>query len=198
MKADDLLSLANARHGYFMYESGYHSDLWFDLETLCQRPACLRPFVLELCREITEIKPEVICGPLIEGAFVALVAALELQREFVYTLRLDESTEERMFAVAYELPQALQQSVAGRRVAVVNDVISAGSAVRGTLQSLRTAGAEVVGIASLVVLGDSLFRFAEQQGIVVRTLVALPNEMWAPATCPLCMDGIPLQKLAHH
>lgn len=103
-----------------------------------------------------------------------------------------------MFPVSYELPPVLKQAVAGKRVAVVNDVISAGSAVRGTLNSLRKSGAEVVGIASLVVLGDSIYRFAENEGIPVKAPLTMANNMWEPETCPLCMANVPLQKLADH
>ena len=198
MNHDDFLALVDGRRGHFLYESGYHSSLWFDLESLCLRPERLRPFVQELCGEIAEMQPEVICGPLIEGAFVGLLAARELEREFVYTLRRDDGAEGRMFGVRYELPVALRGAVMGKRVVVVNDVISAGSAVRGAMESLRDAGAEVVGVASLVVLGDSFFEFAERERVPVRTLLRMPNEMWEPASCPLCRDGVALERLAEH
>ena len=42
MPYDDLLPLVNARSGHFAYESGHHSDLWLDLETLCESPTALR------------------------------------------------------------------------------------------------------------------------------------------------------------
>jgi orotate phosphoribosyltransferase len=198
MTQDDFLSLAAGRRGHFLYESGYHSDLWFDLETLCQNPAALRPFIPDLGRHLEPFHPDVICGPLIEGAFVALLAASELRCDFVYTLRFNAGFEDKLFGVPYELPKSLQSAVTGKRIAIVNDVISAGSAVRGTLQSLRQAGAEIVCIASLVVLGDSFPPFAREHEIPLRTLLTLPNNTWEPEHCPLCAQGIPLQNLADH
>jgi Orotate phosphoribosyltransferase len=196
MNAENFFSLINGRRGHFLYESGYHSDVWFDLETLCQRPTLIRSFLLELCSDIAATKPEVICGALIEGAFVALLTAMELQCQFVYTLRVSEGVAGQMFGVAYELPATLQKVVLGKRVAVVNDVISAGSAVRGTLQSLSKAGAEIACVGSLVVLGDSFLEFAEQQSLSLRTLLKLPNNLWQPSLCPLCAASVPLQRLA--
>jgi len=140
----------------------------------------------------------VICGPLVEGAFVALLAASELQRNFVYTLRCAEPDQDRLFPVSYDLPKSLRSTVAEKRVAVVNDVISAGSAVRGTLNSLKAAGADVVCIASLVGLGESFSAFARQQAMEYRTLLTLPNNTWKPEECPLCSKREPLQELADH
>jgi orotate phosphoribosyltransferase len=198
MSPEDFFALADGRRGHFLYESGYHSDLWFDLETLFRRPTAVRPFVVDLCRELTDFKPDVISGALIEGAFVALLVASELKREFVYALRFAEANQGSMFPVSYEVPKPLEHAIAGKRVALVNDVISAGSAVRGVLQSLRKANAEVVCIASLVVLGETFVEFARQQEIPLRTLLKMPNEMWKPEECPLCRKEVPLQRLADH
>ena len=198
MTPDDFYSLANVRRGHFLYESGYHGRIWLDLETLCQRPVALHPFIVELCREIEAFKPDVICGPLIEGAFAALMAASELRAEFVYTLRVETTEQNRMFSVRYQLPEPLRIRVARKRVAVINDVISAGSAVRGSLDSLREAGADVVCIASLVVFGKMFVDFAEEQSLPLKMLLELPNQMWTSENCPLCIQNLPLQKLATH
>ena len=198
MEAEYFRSLVNGRSGHFLYESGYHSDVWFDLETLCSRPDAIRPLIVELCTAVVEWKPEVICGPLIEGSFLALLVATEVGLRFVYAVRVAGDPDSRMFPVSYEIPAALTQAVAGKRVAVVNDVISAGSAVRGTTKSLRNIGAQVVGIASLAVLGDSFEQFAQQERIPLKFLLKMTNNMWEPKSCPLCVANVPLQKLATH
>ncbi len=198
MDAEHFLSLINGRRGHFLYESGYHSDLWFDLETLCSRPSVIRPLVVELSQVVVEWKPQVICGPLIEGGFFALLTAMDLGLSFVYALRTDGPSDSRMFPVSYELPAVLNHAVAGKRVAVLNDVISAGSAVRGTLQNLKKCGADIVGIATLALLGDSFLHFAEQEAIPLKALFRMANNMWEPEACPLCVAKVPLQRLATH
>jgi orotate phosphoribosyltransferase len=68
-----------------------------------------------------------------------------------------------------------------RRVAIVNDVISAGSAVRGTLEDLRACGAETVAVAAIAVLGPSAAAFAALNNLALESLrscqagVALQN-----------------------
>src|SRR5512138_3517980 len=118
MEAEYFLSLVHGQRGHFAYESGYHSDTWFDLETLCSHPRAVRPAILELCTEIAEWKPEVICGPLIEGGFIALLTAIELGVSFVYTLRLAGSSDSGLFPISYELPSAMKPVIGGKRVVV--------------------------------------------------------------------------------
>jgi orotate phosphoribosyltransferase len=194
---DELLSLVRARSGHFVLESGYHSDVWFDLEALCHRPAALRPYVTALAAHVHEFKPDVVYGALVEGAFVALLAACELQTEFVYALR-SGGDPNQLFSVSYHLPHALHDVVEGKRVVVVNDVISAGSAVRGAVDDVERLGGSVVAVASLVLLGDHFAEFCRARQLPLITLFRQEFHLWLPDTCPLCAAGSVPDYLAHH
>jgi orotate phosphoribosyltransferase len=78
----------------------------------------------------------------------------------------------------------------------VNDVISAGSAVRGVLSDLQAIGADVVAIGALLVLGDSFVDFAAEHHLALETLEKMPHKLWTPTECPLCAAGMPLEFLA--
>jgi orotate phosphoribosyltransferase len=190
---DKLLSLVRGRQGHFRLESGHHGDLWFQLETLCLHSRELRPFGARLAAQLVRYEVEVVCGPLVEGAFVALLVALELGCDFAYAERFADTTREGLFPVEYRLPRALQPVVKGKRVAIVNDVISAGSAVRGTYSDLQAIGANVVAIGSLLALGDAISEFAAGQGVALELLERMPNNLWTPSQCPLCAAGTPLE-----
>lgn len=189
-----LAELFAVRRGHFVFESGHHGDLWLDLEKLCLRPATLRPFTAELARWVEEQRADVICGPLVEGAFVALLVAEKLTAEFVYTERLDPPASERdnnqLFPIRYRLPAALRPTVRGRRVAIVNDVINAGSAVRGTSADLVECGAELAGIACLLTLGDAAADFALSCSVPLFQLATREMNLWPPQDCPLCEAGV--------
>lgn len=199
MTREEFFALVNARRGHFVYESGYHSDLWLDLETLCRRPAVVQRYAAELARSVSGWRPDVICGPVVEGAFVGSMVASELACDFVYTTRVADPSGEGLFRVQYPLPAVLSSVVAGRRVIIVNDVISAGSAVRGTVQSLRAASADVVGVACLVSLGNAFQAYASEQGLPVQGLLQLhDNNLWEPKACPLCLNKVAVENLAAH
>ena len=193
----DLASLLHRRTGHFEYESGHHGDVWLDLETLCQKPHSLRPFVSELASRLASYKPEVVCGPLVEGAFLALLVGGELGCEFTYANRFaNNAGSGRLYPVEYRLPETLRTTVKGRRVAIVNDVISAGSAVRGTYVDLISHGARVSVVGCLLVMGDAFPAYAGEHGLAVEALDREPHHLWQSQECPLCAQGVPLERLA--
>jgi orotate phosphoribosyltransferase len=164
-----LLELIPTRRGHFAYVSGDHGDLWLDLDTLFARPRALRPYVAELAEMLPSV--DVVCGPLTGGAYLAELVADTLDRDFAWS---DGDT--------------LTGSVTGRRVAIVDDAINAGSAVTAAARSLTAAGGTVVAVAALLTLGDAPPTLA---GVPVRALTTLPSHLWPAATCPLCATGSP-------
>jgi len=184
--------LLPARRGHFRLESGHHGELWLDLELLFLRPALLQPLADALARALARHRVEAICGPLVEGAFLAMMVARSLDVPFTYSEPRAGGRAGGLFPVDYPLPAGFPPLLAGRRVAIVNDVINAGSAVRGTLASLGACGVQPVAIATLAVLGESAARLAAEAGLPLETLARLPNELWLPAECPLCARQVPL------
>ncbi len=190
---DDVLRLLAARKGHFLLESGHHGDLWLDLELLSLRPGLLRALAAELANRLLPFDADVVCGPLVEGALVGLLVASELGVQFCYSERFARRTNEEFFPAGYRLPDAFRCTVRQKRVAIVNDVINAGSAIRGTFEDLELCGATVVAIGALLVLGTAAAEFAATKGVALEAIAALPNNLWGSANCPLCASGIPLQ-----
>ena len=190
---ENILTFVRGRQGHFKLESGHHGDVWFELETLCLHSREVQPFAAQLAAKLAPHKAEVVCGPLNEGAFIALLVSLELGCDFVYAERFASAGRAGLFPVEYRLPRALHSAVKGRRVAIVNDVISAGSAVRGAFFDLQSIGADIVAIGALLALGDSIANFAVEHHVALELLQQMPHNLWAPAQCPLCAAGLPLE-----
>jgi orotate phosphoribosyltransferase len=130
---------------------------------------------------------------LVGGAFVALMVAEGLDREFVFAEQFARRPGDGLFPVGYRIPQALRSSLEGRRVAVVDDVINAGSAIRGALADVRACGAIPAAIGSLIVLGSPAAEVALKEGLPLETLSHVANAVWEPSACPLCAAGVPLE-----
>jgi orotate phosphoribosyltransferase len=194
-RREELLGFLGARRGHFRYESGHHGSLWLELDPIYLRAGPIRRLAVELARRISPHGVEAVCGPLIGGAFLAQWVAAELDVDFVYAERIAHPPGDGLFPVEYRIPDTLRPSVVGRRVAVVDDVINAGSATRGTVADLRAGGARTAAIGALLVLVDSATRFAADGGIPVESLSSLPSELWVPTDCPLCSSGVPLEGL---
>jgi len=185
----DLLSLASPRHGHFRLESGHHANLWLDLEGLFVQPALVRPFVTHLARALRTHKVVGVCGPLVGGAFLAQMLASALKAEFFFTERVLPGEGDGLYQAQYHLPPAARGRERDKRFAIVDDAISAGSAVRATYAELQGHGADPVVIGALLVMGSAASPYFAERGVPIEAVTRVPFDLWVPAECPLCASG---------
>jgi orotate phosphoribosyltransferase len=193
---EEIVHLIRARRGHFRYESGHHGDLWLELDRLYLRPNRLRPFAEELARRLAAHGVEAVCGPMVGGALLGQMVAQALDAEFYVAEPFTRPTGDGLFPVGYKIPDALRPAVRGKATAVVDDVINAGSAVRGALDDLKACGARVVALGALMTLGDRASDLAAGEGLALESLARMPNTLWEPSACPLCASGAPLAGVA--
>ncbi|MCA1652580.1 MAG: orotate phosphoribosyltransferase [Acidobacteria bacterium] len=191
--SNDILRLVAGRPGHFRLESGHHSRLWLDLDTLFLDPARVRPFVNKLAVLLRSHDVDAVCGPLVGGALLAQTVAAALDLHFFVTARVVPADRHGLYPVRYVLPRTLRHRAERNRFAIVDDVISAGSAVRGTCLELEAHGAQPVVIGALLRLGDAATPFFAEKGVPVESVVQLPYDMWLPEDCPLCASQAPLE-----
>lgn len=191
---DEIVGLLDGRKGHFLLESGHHGDLWLELDSLFVRPGRLEPLAAELARRLAAHDVDAVCGPLTGGAFLAQLVAARLDAESYYSERSHDTRGEGLYAAEYRLPAALRERVPGKRVAIVDDVINAGSATRATLRDLEACGARAVALGALLTLGSGASELAEEAGLALERLASLPNSLWAPSECPMCAAGTTLER----
>jgi orotate phosphoribosyltransferase len=125
------------------------------------------------------------------GAFLAQMIAGELDAGFSFAERRTNADR----SVAYSITPALRTAMRGKRVALVDDAISAGSAVRATLADLEACGATVVVVGALILVGGRAQGFAADRGLPLEWLERVQNPLWDPSDCPLCAAGEPLNQM---
>lgn len=189
-----LLNLLAARKGHFKLESGHHGNLWLDLDSLFLHPAQIQRFAVELANRLAKYNIAAVCGPLVGGALIAQTVAAALDVEFYYTERFVLPQRDGLYPVEYRLPTSLRKLVSGKEIAIIDDVINAGSAVRGTFAELQSCGAKPVAIGALLVLGSAASDFFTKNNLPVESLATFPNDIWTPAECPLCASHVPLEE----
>jgi orotate phosphoribosyltransferase len=191
----DILDALPSRRGHFALESGYHADLWITLDALFVDPAAIAPLVVALADHLRAHTPTAICGPLLGGAFLAQAVATHLAVKFLVVEPAPAPPADAapaLFTARYRLPPGQRPHARGERVAVIDDVISAGSSVRAAIAALTDAGASIAAVGALVILGDAALEHFAAQAIAVETLGHRPFPLHAPTACPMCRDGIPL------
>lgn len=195
----DFLQLLAHRRGHFALESGHHGELWLDLDDLFLRPAPLARHIAELAGLLRDDIPSLdgVCGPLLGGGLVAHAIAAALDCQFFVAERVGFSgAQDELFRAQYRVPQCAREQLPGRRIVVVDDVINAGSATRAAVADLRLAGATVVGVGALLVLGDRAAEYASSEMVPLVHVAALPSRIWTPPDCPLCAAAVPLEDLS--
>ncbi len=140
----------------------------------------------ELAEQLAPMRPEVVAT----NATLGLPVAIEVTRALglddylllhkTPKIHLEDAFTEPLSSITTDARQVLrldrarQQLVAGKRVVLVDDVVSTGGTIAAGCRLLRSAGAELVGIGALLVEGTSWHDTLGQDAELVRSLGTLP------------------------
>jgi orotate phosphoribosyltransferase len=182
-----VVGLAAPRRGHFDLGTGYHGDLWLDLDAMLLRPARLEAHIGSLADRLRPYQVDAVCGPLAGGAYLAWALASRMATAFVPAERACSGTA----GPAYRLP-AVPGGIAGWRVAIADDAINAGTAVRACFGQLRERGAIPVAVGALLALTPASAAAAETLAVPFHAVETIASQAWPAAQCPLCATGIPL------
>lgn len=188
MTDGDVSELARPRRGHFDLGTGYHGDLWLDLDALFLWPDRLGPAARQLAAELRRYRPDAVSGPLTGGAFLAQLLAGLLGTAFLPAHPAAGSPP------GFLVPAGLREGITGWRVAVADDAVNVGTAVLATCEELRGAGAVPVAVAALLALGPARARLAGTLGLPFHTVSALASEAWPAGNCALCASGVPIDQ----
>lgn len=171
--------------GHFRLTSGLHSPEYLQSALVLQHPRyaeLLGQAVASALKELTQADEiGLVASPAIGGIIIGHEAARALGARFVFT--------ERDASGKMTLRRGFQAGTAETAV-VVEDVMTTGGSTREVVESLRAAGARVLGAATII---DRSGGQAEV-GVPRAALVTLNVVTYPPGDCPLCRDGLPVTK----
>jgi orotate phosphoribosyltransferase len=126
--------------GHFVLSSGLHSKNYLQCALLLQHPVEAARFGQALADEFRDQRIETVAAPAIGGLIIGYEVARSLGARFIWTERdAGLMTLRRGFSVR-----------PGESVLVVEDVITTGGSTRETIETLKQAGARVIGAASII------------------------------------------------
>ena len=185
MESGGAVRLAQPARGHFDLGTGYHGDVWLELDALLRRPAGLRQPVRWMADRLREHAVNAVCGPVEGGAFLAYAVADLLTAAFLPGYRTPGET------AGYHL-SSVPGGIAGWRVGIVDNAVNAGTAVAACAAAVRAQDAVPVAVTSLLALGDASETIPERLGVPFYPAATLPGRAWPAARCELCVEGIPL------
>lgn len=196
MSDDDVLALlaqvgALITGDHLVYTSGRHGSSYVNKDALYPHTAATSAVCAQIARHFAPAGVEVVAGPTVGGVIMAQWTAHHLSeltgREVLAVYAEEEpdgAGKRRVLRRGYD---AL---VAERRVLVVEDILTTGGSVRLVVAAVRAAGGTVVGVGALCNRGAVTAELIEAPQLYA--LSEVPLESYAPAECPLCAAGVPV------
>ncbi|EFO80722.1 phosphoribosyltransferase [Oscillochloris trichoides DG-6] len=176
---------------HIVYTSGRHGSSYVNKDALYPHTEATRSVCAQIAAHYADQQIEVVAGPTVGGVIIAQWTAHHLGqaagREVLAVYAEEQQTETgkaRTFRRGYD---ALVQ---GRRVLVVEDILTTGGSARMVVQAVEAAGGIVVGVAALCNRGGVT---ADLLGAPqLYSLATVPLESWSAEECPLCAAGVPI------
>jgi orotate phosphoribosyltransferase len=168
--------------GHFKLTSGRHSAVYWEKFRVIENPAAAVPLCGLIAEHFAGKGVELVVGPTTGGIILAFETARQMGLPAAFAEKLE--TGERAFRRGFRIP-------AGRRVLVVDDVLTTGKSIREVLDALAGYQAEVVGIGVLVDRSGGGLDF---DGLLLYGCLEALAPSYSPEDCPLCRQGEPLTK----
>jgi len=167
--------------GHFELSSGLHSGHYFQCAQILQHPEHAQKIGGEFARRFRVNRPTVVIGPAVGGVIVSWVTARSLRVRAIFCERVDAEMQLRR---GFHLEKK-------DRVLITEDAITTGESSRKVASMVRSFGAKVVGIGTVVDRSGGKARFP---GYKYVRLFSLAFETFPPHDCPLCGEGIPVTR----
>ncbi len=164
--------------GHFKLASGLHSDRYVEKFRLLERPEITEVLVRELALRVRKYRPEIVVGPVTGGVILSYEMARKLGTRACFTEKTGDGD--------MELRRGFD--VRGKRVLLVEDIVTTGGSVLKAAEAVRQAGGDVVAFAILVDRSSGRF----QPEAPLEALVTMEIQTWHSDEIPDRLKAIPL------
>ncbi len=166
--------------GHFQLRSGRHSNRFFQAALLLQYPDKAEAVCRHLAEAFAGVKIESVISPAVGGLIVGQEVARALGCRAIFA---DKEDGQLILKRGFEIKP-------GEKVLVAEDVVTQGGRVQQTIDLVRSFGGEVVGVAVVVDRSGGAAKF----DVPMKSALRLTLPTFDPAECPLCRDGVALDR----
>lgn len=159
--------------GHFLLASGRHSGRYVEKFRVLEQPRVTSRLCAEMARRFAADDIECVIGPVTGGILLAFEVARLLGCRAIYAER-DESGSGFALRRGFQLQN-------GERVLVVEDIVTTGGSAQKVVETVRAAGAEVVGVALLCDRSGGNLQIDAPR---IEALLHLNIESYAPEDVP--------------
>ena len=179
-------------NSHVVYTSGRHGSSYVNKDALYPHTTETAAACALIAQHFANAGVEVVAGPTVGGVIMAQWVAHQLPPLATGERPLAVYAEEQPgeSAGAREFRRGYDALLPGKKVLVVEDILTTGGSARKVIAAVRAGGGEVVGLGALCNRGGIT---ASDLAITeLFALTALSLESYDPADCPLCRAGVPI------
>lgn len=162
--------------GHFRLTSGRHSNKYLQCAKIFRNTKYSEELCAALAEQFASEGVEVVIGPAMGAVQMAYEVSRHLKCENFFAER--EADGKMALRRGFEVKP-------GMKVLLVEDVVTTGGSVKEVLELVKAAGADVVGIGSIVDRTGGKIDF----GVPFKAVISVEVESWEPENCPLCKEG---------
>ncbi len=166
--------------GHFRLTSGLHSNEYMQCALVLQHPAIAEKFGRDLASHFP--KCDIVVSPAVGGLIIGHEVARSLGARFLFTER-DPATSKMIFRRGFTVKP-------GETAVVIEDVVTTGGSTRDVIETLQASGVKVLGAGSIIDRSGG----RADLGVPKVALATLEVTAWPADFCPLCQEGIPVEK----
>ncbi len=167
--------------GHFVYTSGRHGSVYINKDAVYPHTYKIAELGAFIAQHLCQFDVDVVAGPALGGIIMSQWTAHHLGVPGVFAERREG---ELVFARGYD------KFLKGKRVAVVEDILTTGLSARQTVEAVEAAGGTVVAVCALFNRGG--IKASELGAPELSSLIEMQFDDYAADECPLCAKGIPI------
>ena len=168
------------KEGHFLLASSLHSPVYWEKFRILQQPHLTGKLCSLIAQHFKGQKVDVVAGPTTGGVILAFETARQLGVRGIFA---EKEGDVRVFRRDFEIAP-------GEHVLVVDDILTTGSSLRETINSVAKLGGIIIGIGVLVDRSEENSDF----NLPFFSCLRAPTTVYLPQECPLCAAHIPLTK----
>lgn len=181
--------------GHFVGTSGLHFDTYVNKDFLYPHTAETSRICRLMAEKYKDENIEVVVGPALGGIILSQWVASHLSEIYgkevlgIYTEKNADGNQ--TFTRGYE-----KYIKDGKRVLVVEDIITTGGSILKSIKAVQDAGGNVVGACAMVNKNKELKK--EMFDVPFETLADLFVDTYEAGNCPLCKNNVPINTNVGH
>lgn len=176
-------------NSHIVYTSGKHGSAYVNKDAVYPYTRKISALCSSFAESFYGDDVDIVVAPAIGGVILSQWTAYHLSNiepNEVLAVYAEKDKDDN-----FVIKRGYDKLITGKRVLVVEDILTTGGSVKAVVELVRLLGAEVVGVGALCNRGDVT---ADDIGGVPK-LISLTNvklDAWEEAECPLCAQNVPI------